>query len=66
MRYIASVHAYDARGHVVVTGTVRRYEGATNPTRRVILHRAAKFPGKGETDAALWLAEALLQLRLEL
>lgn len=62
MYYLASMHAYDAMGYVVVSATVKESTGAPGSALQAILSVSVRIDGVGEDDPARWLRDALVGL----
>lgn len=62
MYYIASIHAYDAMGSVIVGGEVREYTGAPGAEGVQVWTGSVRLDGVGEDHATRWLRDALVGL----
>lgn len=62
MYYIASIHAYDAVGYVIVGAQVKESTGAPGSVLEPVLSVSTRLDGVGEDDPARWLRDALVGL----
>lgn len=62
MYYIASIHAYDAMGSVIVSGELREYTGAPGSEGVQAWTGSVRLDGVGEDDPRRWLRDALVGL----
>lgn len=62
MYYLASVHAYDAMGYVIVSAQLKESTGAPGSELRDVLTTSTRLDGVGEDDPARWLRDALVGL----
>ena len=62
MKFIASMHAYDALDKIAWHVTVREYQDYEDGPSVLVVDRNGLFPGWGEHDASHWLLGVLEDL----
>ena len=62
MYYLASLHAYDAMGYVIVGASVKESTGAPGSALEVVFTTSTRLDGVGEDDPRRWLRDALVGL----
>jgi len=62
MRYIASVHAYDALDSVSTTVLVKEFPDDPDLPPSTVFVCTTTVPGTGESDPRLWVQDALVAM----